>query len=298
MSPASIGPAVTAEEVVVVISEEDPVAVKVAALWGGLPALGDHVDGVSLRRLNSRTLLLGRPGRHIHDDGFDRKLPRAVLAQRPTLLFPSIHRSQQNVPCLTVHPLGNPGPRAEVGGRPRTLVPADPRRMAGALRLLDEGAASFGMHATFEATHHGPALDLPAFFVEIGYGESPAPLPEAVQLLAQTIPEIESDPSDRVALGVGGGHYAPHFSDLVLRRRWAFGHLLSRHAIAEIDRRTAQEAYSLSGGAEGVVYVRAEDINRPQLAGIGPRLRDSDAPPRPPGGRRSTTDVSRSVSGT
>jgi D-tyrosyl-tRNA(Tyr) deacylase len=299
LCPDRVGPPLTSEELVVVISEEDPVARAVSAVWGGLPSLGDHIDGVPLRRLNARTIVLGRPGRHIHDEGLDRKLPAAMVARRPTILFPSIHRSEQNVPCLTVHPLGNPGPRADVGGRPRTFVPADPRRMAKALRLLDEGAASFGMRATFEATHHGPALDLPAFFVEIGYGPAPDPPSAAVQLLARIILEIEADPSDHVAFGVGGGHYVPHFSDLVLRRRWAFGHLISRHALAELDRATAAQAYAVSGGAEGVVYARAEDARHPALEGLGPRLRDSDAPPRGSSNEaRPITDASRSASGT
>lgn len=288
----------TSDEVVVIISSEDPVAQAVAALWGTLPSVGEHVDGTPLRRLNSRTLLLERPGRHVHDEGLDAKLPVTVRDRLPTLLFPSIHRSEMHVACLTVHPLGNPGPRADVGGRPRTVVPTDPRRMAAALRLLHEGAPKIGLRATFEATHHGPALGLPAFFVEIGYGDAPGPPVAAVRLLAQTIPEIEPDAYDRIALGVGGGHYVPHFSDLVVRRRWAFGHLLSRHALAELDRATAFRAYAASGGAEGVVYARAEDARHPALEGVGPRLRDADAPPRISGPARPTTDASPSASGT
>ena len=293
-----VGRRLTPDEVVVIIAEEDPVARAVSALWGSPPPVEGHVDGVPLRRLNARTLLLGRPGHHVHDEDLDRKLPLAVREQRPTLLFPSIHRSEMNVPCLTVHPLGNPGPRAEVGGRPRTVVPTDPRRMAAALRLLDDGALGIGMRATFEATHHGPALELPAFFVEIGYGGSPGPPDAAVRLLAQTIAEIEPDPSDRVAMGVGGGHYVPHFSELALRRRWAFGHLISRHALVEVDRATAAQAYAASGGAEGVVYARAEDARHPALEGLGPRLRDSDAPPRISGPARPSTDAFHSASGT
>lgn len=288
----------TPDEVVVVVSSEDPVARAVAAFWGTPPSAGLHVDGAAVRRLNSRTLLLQRPGRHVHDEGLDRKLPASLTERGPSLVFPSIHRSEMQVPCLTVHPLGNPGPRADVGGQPRTLVPADPRRMGTALRLLDEGARAIGMRATFEATHHGPALDLPAFFVEIGFSEPEGPPEPAVRLLARTIPEIEPDPTDRVALGVGGGHYVPHFSDLVLRRRWAFGHLLSRHALAEIDRPTAHRAFETSGGAEGVVYARAEDARHPALEGLGPRLRDADASPREPGSARAATDASRSASGT
>lgn len=267
-------------EVVVLVSDVDPVATAVAAEWGTPPATDDHVDGAPVRRLGENVLLLRRAGAHIHDEHVDLRLPRSLQAARPTLVFPSIHRSKRNVPCLTVHPLGNPLAAAEVGGSPRTLVPTDPRRMAAALRLLDVGAAPLGWEATYEATHHGPAVDLPAFFIEIGYGELSRPPTEAVHLLADIIPRLRGDPADRIALGVGGGHYVPHFTDLALHRRWSFGHLLSRHALQDIDQRTAVEAFSRTPGAEGVVYARVEDARLPALEQVGPRLRDQDAPPR------------------
>lgn len=285
-------------ELVVVLSEADPVAKAVAAEWGTLPVSDGHVDGAPIRQLNETVLVVRRPGSHIHDEDVDLRLPQALRESRPTLVFPSIHRSEKNVASLTVHPLGNPGPRAEMGGRPRTLVPTDPSRMVATLRLLDEGTTGLGMKATYEATHHGPAVGLPSFFIEIGYAELPDPPPEAVRLLARTIPRITGLPRDRVALAVGGGHYAPHFSDLALRRNWAFGHILSRHALEELDRTTAIEAYRWTPGAEGVVYSRAEDARHPALDGIGPRLRDQDAPPRERGEARAPKDGARSASGT
>jgi len=285
-------------EIVVIVSEMDPVAREVAHRWGTLPAAEGHVDGVPVRRLGPRALVVMRPGAHIHDEHVDERLPPELLRSRPTLVFPSIHRSERNVPCLTVHPLGNPGAQAEVGGRPRTLVATDPGRMASALRLLAEGAGPLGLSATYEATHHGPEVGLPALFIEIGYGELPRPPPEAVKVLAEVIPQLERSPADRVALGVGGGHYVPHFTELTLRRRWAFGHLISRHAIAEMDRATALAAYERTAGAEGIVFARAEDARHPMLEGIGARLREQDAPmrgPRPDGG---PTGAARSASGT
>lgn len=283
----------------VIISEPDPVARAVAADWGSLPAEYGHVDGAPIRRLAPGVLVLRRPGRHVHDELLDSRLPAAVRAERPTLVFPSIHRSGTNVPSLTVHPLGNPGSEARLGGRPRTLVPTDPGRMASALRLLQEGGPSVGLSATYEATHHGPELESPAFFMEIGYGELAEPPPEAVRLLRETIPRIEGVPGDRVAMGAGGGHYAPHFTDLARTRRWAFGHLLSRHSLEEIDRPTALDAYSKTPGAEGILFARAQDTLHPPLQGVGPRLRDQDAPERRAGdGGGRATSAARSASGT
>jgi len=263
-----------------VVADTDPVARAVGERWGTPPSTGDHVEGAPIRVLPSGALLLRRPGPHIHDEHVDRLLPEALRSGSTTLVFPSIHRSERNVPCLTVHPLGNPGAQAEVGGRPRTLVPTDPRRMADALRRLDERAADTGLEVTFEATHHGPELSIPAFFVEIGYGEQATPPVEAVRALASVLPELRPPEGDRVALAVGGGHYAPHFTELVKERRWAFGHILSRHALTELTPEVARQAYAATGGAEGIVAARAEDLGLPALQGIGPRLKDREAPVR------------------
>jgi D-aminoacyl-tRNA deacylase len=283
------------EEYLVVVSESDPVASRVADRWGTPPAVGLHVEGAALRRLGPTALLLRRPVRHIHDERLDERLPGELRAANVTLVFPSIHRSEQNIRCLTVHPLGNLGGTAEVGGRPRTVDPTDPRRMAATLRRLSADASSLGLSATFEATHHGPELGLPAFFVEIGYGTDTAPPDGAIDLLARVLPDVEPDPRDRVAVGVGGGHYAPHFTELALRRRWAFGHLVSRHALADLDPSTARSAFERTPGAQGLVYARAEDARHPSLGGLGSRLRDADAPLRDASGSGSDA---RSASGT
>jgi D-tyrosyl-tRNA(Tyr) deacylase len=283
---------------VVLVYEEDPVADAVAREWGTLPATGAHVDGAAVRRLNESILVLRRSGVHIHDDGVDRRLPPDVLVQRPTLVFPSIHRSEQNVASLTVHPIGNLGPSADLGGRARTIAPADPRRMVTALRLLHESAVPLGLPATYEATHHGPVVEAPALFIEIGSGADRAPAVDAIRVLANVIPQISESTGDRVALAVGGGHYVPHFTDLALRRSWAFGHLISRHALEQLDRDTAARAYALSPGADGILFSRAQDAQHPALAGIGPRLKDRDAPERTMEGGGVTANASRSASGT
>jgi D-tyrosyl-tRNA(Tyr) deacylase len=265
----------------IVVSDEDPVATRVADQWGTPPATGEHVDGAAIRALSTDALLLRRPGLHIHDERLDARLPAPMHARGVTLVFPSIHASESKVPCLTVHPLGNPGDSAEVGGRPRALVPTDPPRMAGVLRVLSERSGEAGVEATYEATHHGPELALPAMFVEIGYGADSEPSEAAVRILAETLPHLVRPEGDRVALAVGGGHYAPHFTDLALKRRWAFGHILSRHALATLTKEIAVEAYQKTVGADGWVAARQDDAGYSALSGIGPRRRDSDAENRP-----------------
>ncbi len=264
----------------IVASEEDPVAGAVRALWGTPPATGWTVDGSAVRRLTDRALLLVRPGRHVHDERLDARLPAALRRADLPLVFPSIHRSGAGTATFTVHPLGNPTDRADVGGRPGAFTPAAPRWMADALRRLSEAERAGGLGATYEATHHGPYLEQPAFFVEIGFGDAPGPPAAAVRELARVLLELREDPADRVVVGAGGGHYVPHFTELATERSWAFGHLLSRHALAEATPAMLDAAIAATPGAEGVLFARASDALDPRWARLGARRRETEAPRR------------------
>lgn len=275
----------------VVASEADPVARAVLAAWGPRPATDVHVDGTPVRTLSDGVHLLHRPGLHVHDDHLDRRLP-PELAGVP-LVFPSVHRSTSGTLCTTVHPLGNFGDPDEVGGVPHQLVPAPARLMTAALRGLAEAESATGLSPSFEATHHGPALATPAFFAEIAHApDGPPPPEEAVRALARLLFGLEEDRSDRVVIGVGGGHYAPHFTDLALQRRWAFGHLVPRHALAQQGIDAVRAAFASTPHAEGVLYARAQDAeNIGAIEGVR-RFRDNDVERRGPTGSPSDAPAS------
>ena len=258
----------------VILSEADPVARAVDAQLGSRPSLGITVDGAPLRLLGERAATLRRATLHIEDDEVDRRLPAESRAGL-TIVFPSIHQSAAGQHALTVHPLGNPTPAAEVGGRPARLVPAAPRLMAAMLRRLADRGERIGWPASYEATHHGPYLTTPAFFAEIGFGDSTRPPAETVELLTDSLRDLAGDPLDRIVLGLGGGHYAPHFTELALERRVAFAHVFSRHVLAELETSTLVAARDETAGVEGIVYARAADAE-PKWLSVAPRIRDSE----------------------
>ncbi|MCI4368094.1 MAG: D-aminoacyl-tRNA deacylase, partial [Thermoplasmata archaeon] len=256
----------------------DPVARAVSECWGTLPATGWACEGAPLRALSDRAWVLKRPGHHVLDANLELALPPGIGDIELPLVFPSVHRSESERPCLTVHPLGNPGPSAEVGGAPSQLGGTAPRLMADALRRIAELGKREGLGASFEATHHGPLLRRPAFFVEIGFGAAAAPPPSAVRGLAALLGELTRDDRDRVAVGLGGGHYAPHFTELALERHWAFGHILSKHALSTASPQVIRQALERTPGAEGFLYQRAQDEVQYDLGQIAKRLRDGEAP--------------------
>lgn len=215
--------------------------------------------------------------RHITDERLEQRLPSELLAGRPTLVYPSVHRGRDSGRCFTVHPLGNPGASAPLGGAPGRFTPAAPRLMTAALRGLAEIGRPLGIPASFEATHHGPLGELPAFFAEIGVGEDESPPPDSVAVLGQILLRLEEAAEDRIAVGAGGGHYAPHFTDLAIDRRWAFGHILSRYALGSADASAVREAYERSGGSSGVLFHRAADRTATSTLRDYPILSESDA---------------------
>ena len=185
--------------------------------------------GATARR-HGDDLLVTIPDLHLYHDHVDREVA-AVLGERPELVvFLSKHRSESETPSLTVHPIGNVGPAA-FGGQPGVLVPTAPLAMTETLRAIRREAEGLPFEVTFEATHHGPFLETPAFFIEAGSTEKEWRDVRAAEALMRALLTVEPR-SSPVAIGIGGGHYVPRLTDVALTRDIAFGHLLAGHALA------------------------------------------------------------------
>src|SRR2546422_4446712 len=136
-----------------------------------LLGLGDWKDAGRLGAhpvlRNGDSLLATIPDLHLYHDGVDKEAETSLGVRPEAVVFLSKHRSESGTPSLTVHPLGNFG-KADLGGRAGALVPAAPQRMTVTLRAVRRGTEGMGYAVTFEATHHGPFLTTPAFFIEAG----------------------------------------------------------------------------------------------------------------------------------
>ncbi|MFQ6012995.1 MAG: D-aminoacyl-tRNA deacylase [Thermoplasmata archaeon] len=197
---------------------------------------------------------------HLDRDGLDREIRKALAVDPEVLVFASRHSSRSGIPSFTVHPLGNFG-TAEFGGRPERLVPTSPAWMTQALRLLRERAAPFRRAVTFEATHHGPYLETPAFFVELG--SDPAQWVEEgpAAVVADTL--LALHPAEHpVLVGVGGGHYVPRMTDVALGRGVSFGHLIPSYAVETLSEAVFGEAVAKTPGAT-LAYVHRKALRGP-----------------------------------
>ncbi len=162
-----------------------------------------------------------------------------------------------------MHPIGNYGD-AEFGGKTKTLVPTSPSLMTQAVRILREKAKGMDYAVSFEATHHGPFLSTPTFFIEIGSQESSWKDEEAGRVIAETILETHA-PDHPTAIGVGGGHYVPRITDVALDRKISFGHIVPTYALDYFTRELAEEAIRQSKNAK-IVYFHKKHLKGGQYA--------------------------------
>jgi D-aminoacyl-tRNA deacylase len=153
------------------------------------------------------------------------------------LVFLSKHSSAIGIPTLSVHTPGNVS-KAKFGGKPRMVSISPANAMKNALRemtrLRDERGLNY--EVSYECTHHGPSLDMPTMFVELGsspkqWKDTEAAEVVALGAMAATIPQ----PHYTVALGVGGPHYNKKFTKIALSTQKAFGHIIPKYAIPEVD---------------------------------------------------------------
>jgi len=205
---------------------------------------------------------------HLYRERLDETIAGHFGGPPELLVYLSKHRSESGAPSLTVHPIGNLG-SADFGGFARTLVPAAARAMTAALRALRREAAGLKYNVTFEATHHGPYLATPTFYIEQGSTEREWADREASRAIARTLLGLE--PVDApIAIGIGGGHYVPRHTDVALERRVAFGHLLPAYALPSVDE--AMLAQAVDASRATLAYVHRKSVSKPEARRLEERL--------------------------
>jgi D-aminoacyl-tRNA deacylase len=162
------------------------------------------------------------------------KFPNAKL-----IVFISRHSSQSGKPTLSVHPPGNFGD-AELGGSPKKISVSPAYAMQNALKALlyYKEKLILNYEISFECTHHGPSLDIPAIFVELG--SSPTQwndlrAAEAVARSAIYAVANSAVSTSPVVLGIGGTHYNQRFTVMALIGEFAFGHMIPKYATNLVD---------------------------------------------------------------
>lgn len=161
------------------------------------------------------------------------------------VVFISRHSSASGTPTLSVHAPGNLG-QAELGGNPKEVSVAPANAMRDALKAMVKLREEMGLkyQVSYEGTHHGPSFNLPTMFAELG--SSPAQWSDATAAEAVAHATMEAISkfgkfSAKAVLGVGGPHYNSKFTRIALENDVAFGHMIPKHSVKQIDPETLQQ---------------------------------------------------------
>jgi D-aminoacyl-tRNA deacylase len=155
------------------------------------------------------------------------------------VMFISRHSSLSGTPTLSVHTPGNLG-EAELGGIPRKVSVSPANAMRDALkamaRLKQEMRLDY--EVSYECTHHGPSLDVPTMFSELGSCAKQWNDIKAAEAVAHATMEAVSRFGNfpaKAVLGIGGPHYQSKFTRVALESDVAFGHMIPKYAIPAVD---------------------------------------------------------------
>ncbi len=203
---------------------------------------------------------------HLYQDGIDKKMELDGI-NSDLLIFISRHEGKDERPILTVHFTGNVS-EARFGGRPRELAVAAPH----AARALLLSLKSSGYEIMMEATHHGPSfLHTPSLYVEIGSTKNQWCLENPAMIIANAILALKVM-SGRVAIGLGGSHYARRMTKLIFNSDIAFGHIFSNHALDHVDEFMLKQAFEKSGANLAYFDPRISAQQRDRLCHLLPKL--------------------------
>ncbi|CAI9284049.1 unnamed protein product [Lactuca saligna] len=235
LDPASIGPAS---------------ALLAMPGWHPGPFLQDMASFV-----NKYVRLLKHDNSSITEDHLDKRWEAATGEVVDDVIFLSRHTAASKRPALTIHPIGVPHLREDevppAGGKPGWAAPPN-TRMGPWLRLLKVIAESHNLtpefEVTLEATHHGPVIDSPTMFVEIGSTEEYWKRQDAAQAIALLVWKglgldggvpvgdwHRNNGKGKILLGFGGGHYVPRHMDVVMKNNVWVGHLISGYSLLMED---------------------------------------------------------------
>jgi len=213
--------------------------------------------------------------RKITHENLDKEIEKKIGIKPKQAIFISRHTSKTGQPSLTIHPIGNYG-NAEFGGKAKTLCETSPRLMSHLMRIMNKNAKQKQLkhQICLEVTHHGPYIDIPSLFIEIGSTEEEWIKQEPADVIAKSIIELlknyhyeEDMPDDiPVLIGIGGGHYAPRFTDVILGKKAAFGHMIPRYHIdaGNINDEMLEKAIQTTPNLDAV-YLHRKSLKKAQI---------------------------------
>ena len=179
------------------------------------------------------------------EDNLDKRWEIATGEVPDEIIFPSRHSAASGNASLTLHPIGTmqvPHDKTpDYGGKSADCPPPNPRIAAWWRELNHLGKDLEEFDLSLETTHHGPWIETPSLFIEIGSTDATWGHIGAAKLLSEIIFRGlgldgsqglgKWDGNGKVVVTLGGGHYAPRANSLGLHEHVWIGHMLATYAL-------------------------------------------------------------------
>jgi len=152
------------------------------------------------------------------------------------IIFVSKHKSEKKGKTLSIHAPGN-WRHADMGGESGKICKTSAQFQKQFFEKLNSNVKEHGLNykVTLECTHHGPLIEKPCVFVEIGSTETEWQDRKAAFVMAitinQVIKDFEENPYTEVAFGIGGPHYCPNFNKIQLKSNISLSHVIPQYSL-------------------------------------------------------------------
>lgn len=153
------------------------------------------------------------------------------------LIFVSRHEMTNPRPMFTIHTPGN-WSKATVGGLDYKVSISHPCLLSNIFRYMYNMVKECNELSNFtceiEATHHGPSLDKPSIFIEVGSTENEWCNKNCIELMTRLIVNVIENFEDYcqcrypVAISIGDLHYVT-IKDYVIEGRIDLGHVVPKY---------------------------------------------------------------------
>lgn len=185
------------------------------------------------------------------------KVDKYIIASR--------HSSKEKIPSLTTHSPGNFRKVPQFGARKLELAFSSAVFSKEILKSLKEiqNNRSLKYEVCLEVTHHGPSnLKKPINFVEVGSSEENWGDMEACNAVAESlIHALSLNSKYSSAIGIGGTHYAPKFTDYQLHQNLAIGHICPKYMVDNLDNYLINEMIKKTVPEPKVVLIEKKSLN-------------------------------------
>jgi len=192
---------------VIVASRQDPAGMNICSFISNLPV---HYTEKEI----------------IHAENIDKNLDADFI------IFASKHQGKTEK-MLSLHAPGNWGV-AEMGGNEGKICRISGGVMKTIFKELNENIPD-GWNLTLECTHHGPYIEKPCCFVEIGSNKDNWENKEAGEKVAKAIESavkiLQNNKEYKTVIGIGGPHYCPSFNKIQLNSEYAISHIIPEYAL-------------------------------------------------------------------